>query len=151
MNFSRRRKRLQSAAGARTRRTQTRPKSRRADEEMVKKRATVTGSALTSTTAVSRTTTPKTRAATGSGTRIKTKDESKTGTRRRTKRGIEKGKKTKRETEKRRERGIPTKTGKETRTNEETETKSGRKRESDTNRGKRGTKMERVAVARYAT
>lgn len=114
---------------------------------MGRKSTTVTGSALTSITAVNRTTTPKTRAVTGSGTRIKTKEEP------RTERGIEKGKKTRRETksEKRQEIGILTETGKETRINEETEIKSGRKRENDTKRGKRGTKVERVAIERYAT
>lgn len=150
LHYSRRRKRLQSAAGAGIRRTQTSPKSRRANGEMGRKRTTATGSALTSTTALNKTTVlktlRKTRAVTASETRTKTKDEPKT--RRRTERGIGKGKKTRRETktEKKQEIGILTKTGKETRTNEETETK----RESDTKRGKRGTKVERVAIARYA-
>lgn len=137
MNYSRRRKRLKNAAGAGTRRTQTSPKNRRADARMGRKSITETRSALTSTTAVNRTPTPKsvtkTRAATGSETRIKTKDEPKTGT------------------EKGREIGILTETEKETGKNEETETKSGRKRESGTKTGTRGTKVERGAIAKYVT
>lgn len=133
MNCSRRRKRLQSAAGAGSRRTPTSPKNRRADAE--------TGTVQTNSSAVIRNPTPKTvrktRAATGSETRIRTKDGPKI------ERGIETGTKT----EKRREIGILTKTEK----NEETKTKSGTKRENDRKRGKRKAKMERVAVARYVT
>lgn len=145
MNYSRRRRRLLSAAGAGTRRTQTSPKNRRADVEMWIKSIPETESALTSTTAVNRTPTQKN--VTLSETRIKTKDEPKTG------RGTEKGKKTRRKTktEKRREIGSLTETEKETGKNDETETKSGRKKESGTKGEKRGRKVERVAIARYVT
>lgn len=160
LNYSRRGKRSQSAAGAGTRRTQTSPKSRRADGEMGRRSTTVTGSAQTSSHAATRTDTPKTvtkkKAVTGSETRTKTREEPKTGTRRRTERGkwtrrrTERGKRTRRETktEKRQETEILTETEKETRRNEETknEKKTGR----DKKRGKRGTKVERVATARYA-
>lgn len=132
LHYSRRRRRLLSAAVAGTRRTQTSPKNnRRADVETWIKTVPETENALTSTTAVNGTPPPKNVTACETRTRTKTKEEAKT------RRG------TGRETKKRRETGTLTETEKETGKNEETETNS------RTKRGGRGRKLERVAVPRY--
>lgn len=145
MNSFRSRKRLQSSGEKETTRTPTSTKNQRADAEMARKSTTERRNALASTIAVSRNET-KTRAATGSEIRIKTGHGPKSGTERRTETGtgIENGRRTKKETEIEQETGILTGSGTETGINGGTRTK----RESGTKKGKRGTKMERVATRR---